>query len=308
MSVLALVLMGVSGWAVIIFAALFSLIAAFAAGLLGHAFMNDGKTKAQIWGESDFLLPYDGDRYCVQGLRGWISHFGMQEFSYDWALPEGRPYMSAKEGHIIGFREDRHGTKACGKNPIANEIRVRHRDGSIARYLHGTRRGVSRVNPELRPVREQLPNNPVHVRAGQLLAETGNVGHSMFSHLHFTVLAPSGRATNPGDASDYLPVKFVGPSAGRHGGVCYSMRKYRSTSVNLGPVRVIAPAPGAPAPAVPASPWNDVRYGSESWDTAALGFSPPPAQTTPASPPPEIPPSQNLPDTFSPTPPRGVLV
>lgn len=251
-------------------------LAAFVAGLLGHTFVNEGRADAEVWGPSDFRLPYDGDRYCVQGMRGWISHNGWQEFCYDWAMPEGRPILCAKEGHIIGYREDRDGTSAFSNNQIANEIKVRHRDGSVAAYLHLMQGGVTALNPTLRPLQDMLEVDPVHVHTGQRLGRAGNVGISMFPHLHFGVNHAPGQAGNPGDAEAGLPVKFSDGDAGRHGGICYSMRKYHSDNVDRGPVQVTAGAPGAPLP---------------TGASLSPGITAPPGLLTPASPTPLEPPT-----------------
>ncbi len=260
-------------WALVLGVLICSFLSAAVAALLGHAFVNDGKTDARHWGDSDFRLPYEGERYCVQGLRGFISHFEHQEYSYDWAIPEGTPYICAKEGHIIKFSQNMDGNTLSG-NTTANEVHVKHRDGSIAEYLHGKRGGVSAINEQLIRaamdlgyVLGELTNvggrreadlsaNPVHVHAGQQLSQAGNVGLSMFSHLHFTVRRKPGAPANPGDPADYSPVKFADPDVSRHGGVCFSMRKYLSSNPNRGAI-VVPPSPAPFRPSgggVPAGP------------------------------------------------------
>lgn len=214
-----------------------SLVTVFAASLLGHVFMNDGKTNTTLWGDNDFLLPYEGERYCVQGLRGWISHFGWQEFCYDWSIPEGTPFLCSKEGHIVEMREDRDGTQFWSGNSTANFVNVRHKDGSIAEYLHLKQNGITEVNPAVAGLAE-IAANPVHVYPGQQLAATGNVGISMFSHLHFTVKHRPGLPDNGGDTAGYLPVRFQDPDTASHDNRCYSMRKYRSSNLNRGTIRV----------------------------------------------------------------------
>ena len=223
--------------AVAIASAGISLVAVFAASLLGHVFMNDGKTNTTLWGDNDFLLPYEGERYCVQGLRGWISHFGWQEFCYDWSIPEGTPFLCSKEGHVIATREDRDGTQFWSGNDIANFVNVRHKDGSIAEYLHLKQNGITDLNPAVAALTD-LTSNPVHVYQGQQLAPTGNVGISMFPHLHFTVKHRPGVPDNGGDTAGYLPVRFQDPDTASHDNRCYSMRKYRSSNVNRGTIRV----------------------------------------------------------------------
>jgi hypothetical protein len=270
---------GFGVWAVIGIVAL-TLVLSLVSGLLGHAFMNDGRTNATVWGPSDFLLPYEGDRYCVQGLRGWISHFDWQEYSYDWSIPEGVPFLCTKEGHIVGYREDKTGTKAFSGNDTANEIRVRHRDGTVAMYLHLLQNGVTGASPELGPVKDELVANPVHVHVGQRLALNGNVGISMFPHLHYTVAAAQGAPTNPGEASTYVPVKFQDGDVASHAGQCYSMRKYRSSNVDRGPIHVPPPAPGAPKPT--ASTWQANVYNVGGFTAPEPTLTPAPNEPLPA--------------------------
>ncbi len=214
------------------------------AGFFAHVFMNDGQTKAQHWSQGSYLLPYEGERYCVQGLRGFISHFEHEEYCYDWAIPEGKPVLCAREGHIINYREDRDGTQFGDGNSIANHVYVQHRDGSIAEYLHGKKGGVTSINPKLATESKNDPaypgarevDKPVYVQAGQVLCEAGNVGISMFPHIHFTVRRGPSDPSNGGDAAKFHPVKFQDDDAARHDGVCFSMRKYRSSNKNRGPV------------------------------------------------------------------------
>ncbi len=228
-------------------------------GLLGHVFVNDGQLDpAQAYGVTDLALPFAGERYCVQGHHGFISHFfrrwqepnraGVmttwttdEEFSYDWSLPLGHPFLCAKEGHIVAFREDKDGnTMSSPSNDIANYVYVKHRDGTVAHYLHLQQGGFTAVNPAIAALKGTLSGdeyvfdgNPVHCWEGQQLAATGNVGISMFSHLHFQVhlaARENGRATKP--------VKFSDVSVAIHEGRCFSMRKYRADNVDRGPVQV----------------------------------------------------------------------
>ncbi len=249
-------------------------------GLLGHIFVNDGSLDAPQWGLTDLALPYAGERYCVQGHRGWISHFYKvrhgfndagrpvtwttdEEFSYDWSLPLEHPILAAREGHIVAFKEDRDGNgMSTPKNETANYVYVRHRDGTEAHYLHIVKDGFKAMNPTIQalgvragagedaffeftdnPVRPPpapppaadgtpgpLPVMPVHVHEGQRLAPAGNVGYSMFSHLHFAV-----KRKTPVGGRNYMPVKFKDADVQSHEGRCFSMRKYRSDTKDRGP-------------------------------------------------------------------------
>jgi hypothetical protein len=227
-------------------------IAAFIGGFLGHVFVNDGALEdGTTFVITDLELPYAGERYCVQGHHGFISHWvhdrADQEYSYDWSMPEDTPILAAREGHIIQFKESRDGNIQAG-NEHENYIYVQHRDGSVAEYLHLRKGGVTSViNPFLRTmgtitgqnpdpnvpsldVVHDLSADPVHVHAGQQLCGAGNVGISMFNHLHFDV-----RRAAPVAGHRYMPVKFKDADVAVHEGRCYSMRKYRSSNVDRGP-------------------------------------------------------------------------
>jgi hypothetical protein len=224
------------GAGMIVLAALLGAIAGFVSGMLGHVFTNEGRTRAEHF-KSGLHLPFAGERYCVQGLRGMISHYEGQEYCYDFAIQEGKPVLCAMEGHLIAYKEDRDGTEAFSGNSVANYVNVRHRDGSIAEYLHGKKGGVTSINPGLTAdatTRGDYQEVSVYVQAGQHLCEAGNVGISMFSHIHFTVSRGPGDPDNGGDASGYIPVKFDDADAGRHDGRCWSMRKYASDNLNRG--------------------------------------------------------------------------
>lgn len=267
-----------SQWGFAVLQFFMGLIAGLIGAFFGHVFINDGNledgTTFQI---TDLELPYAGVRYCVQGHRGYISHFlrryeeeveipnpgggpplrgkqarmSDQEYSYDWSLPEGTPILAAKDGHITAYKEDRTGNAMAG-NSQENFIYVKHKDGSIAQYLHLRRGGVLEVNAFLsdpanrtesptagrnddgtpntsRGVQYRL-TDPVFVYVGQRLAAVGNVGLSMFDHIHFDVVA-----VRPNGDRIYAPIKFKDPDVASHEGRCYSMRSYRSGNIDRGP-------------------------------------------------------------------------
>jgi hypothetical protein len=244
---IVVLLMAMGNGLVISMGILLGIVCAFISGLLGHVFVNDGKTLALIWGPQDYLLPYAGERCCVQGHRGWISHFDWQEYSYDFAISEGDPVLCSREGHIIAYKQDRTGTEMGSGNSHANYVKVKHRDGSIAEYLHGMQDGVTAVNAGLSALSTPQATNPaeasyrrvdnVHVHAGQQLCKAGNVGISMFAHIHFCVKRAPTEAPNPGPAEADSPTKFKDADVAGHEGRCYSMRFYKSDNVNRGPVR-----------------------------------------------------------------------
>jgi hypothetical protein len=226
----------------VVLAAILGAVAGFVSGMLGHVFTNEGQTEAQHF-KTGLHLPFAGERYCVQGLRGMISHFGWQEFCNDFAIEEGDPVLCAKDGHLIAYKEDRDGTEAFDGNSIANYVKVKHEDGSVAHYLHGKKGGVTSINPSLSAEATSAGSGEdaynevsVYVQAGQHLCEAGNVGISMFSHIHFTVRRGPTDPNNGGPAANYIPPKFDDMDVARHDGRCWAMRKYKSDNVNKGPI------------------------------------------------------------------------
>lgn len=163
------------------------------AALTGFTFKNEGQV--QEFGDSDYTLPYLGDRYCLQGAHGYWSHFGteegtsegIQEGAYDWSIPDGTEVLCAKEGHIIAYYDknpyeyylplqhpgdDVH-LKTDGKlyqedvsHPMAgaNYVAVRHRNGSVAFYAWMMTNGVAgrdwspKLKDQLAAGRDSLPS------------------------------------------------------------------------------------------------------------------------------------------------------
>ena len=123
-----------------------------------------------------------------------------------------------------------------------NFIWVEHRDGSVARYLHLKKNGISNVNPVL--VSNSTGSGPmfrsdVHVHAGQTLAEAGNTGVSRFPHIHLGMYTralpnPTGYR-HPGSP---LGLTFRDTSVMAHGGKCYTFRPYQSDNADRGPISV----------------------------------------------------------------------
>ncbi|MFH2057199.1 MAG: hypothetical protein ABIJ61_14675 [bacterium] len=225
-----------------------SAICGFAAAFFAHIFTNEGNSEVTDW-QGGFKLPYEGDRYCVQGSRGFVSHYGWQEKSNDFAIKEGEDVLCAREGHVIAFKQDRTGTAAGSGNNIPNFVKVRHRDGSIAEYLHGKRNGVTSANHALigagytqagtgDNADYRNEDNPVYVQTGQVLCHAGNVGISMFAHIHFTIRHAPGAATGTGDAANFAGIHFDDEDVSGHEGRVWSMRKYHSDNENKGPAEV----------------------------------------------------------------------
>jgi len=113
---------------------------------------------------------------CSQGWHGALSHSdGINDFAYDFALPEGTPVLAAASGRVLVVsQESKVGGNTLDMMPKGNLVWIDHGGGSFTLYEH--------LKFESVPVREgQLVN------AGQFIGLSGNTGYSTGPHLHFAV-------------------------------------------------------------------------------------------------------------------------
>lgn len=140
-----------------------------------------------------YSLPYaPGEAYRIdQGFNGKFSHFGDFEYSIDWNMPVGTKILAARGGVVVGVRDDfRVGGPTKEYENGANYVMIKHPDGTIGEYAHITFGGAV-VSPGER------------VRAGQLIAYSGNTGLTTGPHLHFFVY----KAVD-GTRRESFPVRF----------------------------------------------------------------------------------------------------
>jgi len=123
-----------------------------------------------------FHLPFDRRINWIvgQGVSGAYSHTGSEQFSLDFAMPEGTPILAAQHGTVArvvdGF------TRCClptERSHETNLVIVLHANGTFASYAH-LRSGIS--------VKEGQ-----RIRAGELLGYSGSTGYAAMPHLHFSV-------------------------------------------------------------------------------------------------------------------------
>ena len=141
----------------------------------------------------DYALPYpSGMRFPVsQGFHGKYSHTGGDCYSIDWKMPEGTPIHAAREGVVVGVKDD---SSVGGSDKRyewdANYILIQHSDGTLGHYVHLQKNGC----------RVKLGQK---VKAGDWIGLSGNTGHSTGPHLHFAVF----RAQS-GKQRETVPIKY----------------------------------------------------------------------------------------------------
>lgn len=149
-----------------------------------------------------YFLPYAvGDAYFVrQATCGSASHQGRFSFSYDFDMPRGTPVLAARDGVVTAVVTGH--PEGTNRSAHANYVVIRHEDGESSRYLH-LRTGGATVKPGDR------------VRAGDVVAYSGNSGRSAHPHLHFDVVSDCDRGPCPTIPATFLNTSHRSPRAGR---------------------------------------------------------------------------------------------
>lgn len=143
--------------------------------------------------DSIYLLPYhSGLSFPVlQGYNGKFSHHGELAYAVDFDMPEGTDVLAMRDGTVVGTRDSLTGN---GITPDymsrSNFVFVLHTDGTIATYDHLKQYSI-------------LVEAGDHVKAGDRIALSGNVGFSTKPHLHVMVF----RALD-GNTRQSFPVNF----------------------------------------------------------------------------------------------------
>ena len=124
------------------------------------------------------------------GPEGNAFHVGKNKYSYDFPASEGTPVLAMEDGIVTRVVE--HYTKAHAdpKKDESNKVEIIHEDGTVSNYIHLKPRS-SKVAPCQK------------VKAGEVIGESGNTGHSSGPHLHVDV-------SKPLDGNNYitLPLTF----------------------------------------------------------------------------------------------------
>jgi murein DD-endopeptidase MepM/ murein hydrolase activator NlpD len=130
-----------------------------------------------------------------QAFDGKFSHHDAgSRYAVDIMLPEGTPVLAARDGVVMSVDNDYYGNglDMSEYGERANNVRIVHADGTMAIYAH----------LELESARVQVGDN---VRAGQVLALSGDTGYSNGPHLHFCI------QRNADMNLIAVPFQFTGP-------------------------------------------------------------------------------------------------
>jgi murein DD-endopeptidase MepM/ murein hydrolase activator NlpD len=137
-----------------------------------------GGRRSTTTNDADYAMPFGPGRYVVmQGPRGTYSHFAGtgSENAVDWTVPEGTIVCAAREGRVVGVKQDSTVGGADRKwRPFANYILIKHADGTFADYVHLQPDGA------MVKVGDQ-------VTTGQPIGLSGKTGFTSAPHLHFSV-------------------------------------------------------------------------------------------------------------------------
>ena len=143
-----------------------------------HYYRQLGGRRSSTSNDADYAMPFKPGRYVVmQGPRGTYSHFAGSgsENAVDWTVPVGTTVCAAREGRVVGVRQDSTvGGPDRKFRPFANYVIIKHADGTFADYVHLKTGGA-------------LVKMGDEVTVGQPIGLSGQTGFTSAPHLHFSV-------------------------------------------------------------------------------------------------------------------------
>jgi murein DD-endopeptidase MepM/ murein hydrolase activator NlpD len=137
-----------------------------------------GARRASTTNDADYAMPFPPGRYVVmQAPHGTYSHYegSGNENAVDWTVPEGTVVCAARDGRVVGVRQDSTvGGPDRKLGPLGNYILIKHADGTFADYHHlQTDGAMVQIGDE--------------VTVGQPIGLSGKTGFTSAPHLHFAV-------------------------------------------------------------------------------------------------------------------------
>jgi len=144
-----------------------------------------------------YQLPYSEDAEFMvgQGFQGEATHQG--KYAIDWDMPVGTLVRAARGGIVMEVAENfRAGRPDPALKTKANYVKIKHEDGTIGNYVHLDHNGVRVKLGDL-------------VRAGDVIARSGDTGYSTGPHLHFEVYSATRELS-----MRTIPVEFKTQSRG----------------------------------------------------------------------------------------------
>ncbi len=137
-----------------------------------------------------------GHSYILgQGYNGRYSHHNSN--SLDFNMDVGTPVHAMRGGKVVYVVEKN--KKGCASSrcaKYANQVKIRHSDGTYADYYHLKHNGVVVHNGDI-------------VKKGQLIAYSGNTGWTSGPHLHVKIYKASFQRENPGFRTKFRTRKGV---------------------------------------------------------------------------------------------------
>jgi murein DD-endopeptidase MepM/ murein hydrolase activator NlpD len=123
-----------------------------------------------------YRLPWKaGDiEQVTQGNSQPTSHYGNQEFAFDFVHSDGETIYATRGGIVGDVQESLTMNCPPPSDCAGNYVRIDHQDGSYSYYAHVQTNSV-------------FPSKGARVTRGQAIALVGNTGRSTGPHLHYQV-------------------------------------------------------------------------------------------------------------------------